>query len=72
MKPVPTAEALINSKLITTRRLSAKHVADLMIEYARLHREAILEAAAEDVYVDFEGVVDKDSIRDCYPVELIK
>jgi len=70
MKPVPTAEAfyaVVTKGWDDYRPIMAHEVQAWMIEYARLHREAILEAAADTVpaYI-------KPYVKDCYPVELIK
>lgn len=58
----------------------SQDVIDSHVEFAKLHREAILEAAAEEARTCIkywrnapdETIVDKDSILNSYPVELIK
>jgi hypothetical protein len=46
-----------------------------MIEFAKLHVEAALEAAAKDAKIEhngFDWIVDDKSIEDSYPLDNIK
>ena len=49
---------------------------DMLIEFAKLHREAILKSVIENVeletYGNFGNSINKDSILNAYPVTLIK
>jgi hypothetical protein len=53
-------------------------VINRMIEFAKLHREAILKEASENADTIYRGdsfgdyIVDKDSILNAYPLENIK
>jgi|694.fasta_scaffold06104_22 hypothetical protein len=74
MEKIPTAEEFIKeaqsnpSKGWTARKL--------MIEFAKLHVEAALKAAAENVQTNYfyteDDPIDKDSILNSYPPNLIK
>ena len=46
----------------------------VMVEFAKLHVEAALKQASEEVYVSDHThcEIDRDSIINCYPLELIK
>lgn len=80
MKPIPTAEEYISSNYPNLYiDLAATKL--LMKEYAQLHVQAALEAAAENAEVTegwntgFSGSaasVDKDSIINAYPLTNIK
>lgn len=84
MTQVPTAVEILDKyshRLSDGSKILPRQSAEkAMIEYAKLHREAILEAAAEEARTCIkywrnapdETIVDKDSILNSYPVELIK
>lgn len=83
---VPSAEEFMNNMP------SSMKPSEAMREFANLHREAILKAAASSACIDFQKrtrtygeisksfrvnggdfyKVDKESILNCYPKELIK
>lgn len=74
---VPIAEEFL---LIKTGAIS-RSITDAMIEFAKLHVKAALEAAAESAVANFicyprdvidDLEVDRDSILNAYPDELIK
>ena len=65
---IPTAKEFYKAKCNEDRFLSSMNIEDYLIEFAKLHVKAALEAAAENVW----SKVDKDSIRNAYPEELIK
>ena len=84
MKQIPTAEEILNNNVYITQdgiedvHDSLSTVADVMIEFAKLHVEAALKAASENARLKeleihlSDGSVDKDSILNSYPLENIK
>ena len=74
MEQIPTAKEFLKKKrdLLGVRHgsamLSPTEEEETMVEFAKLHVKAALEAAAENVW----SKVDKDSIRNAYPEHLIK
>lgn len=82
MKPLPTAEAFVSTRgqhyISTQTKGIYKMVGpDELIEFAQIHVQAALEAAAENVKGQefFHGrvlAVDKDSIINAYPLTNIK
>ena len=73
MKNILTAEEFI---LDTIESMDQQEVERAMIEFAKMHVEAALKAAAENAevnipdYGDYE--VDEESILNAYPLENIK
>lgn len=77
---IPTAEEFLQNKL-TENSYSWTDVPDLMIEFTKLHVEAALKSAGENVQLEtyydpveecpYESVVDS-SILNAYPEENIK
>lgn len=87
MIQVPTAEDFLRDKLVAFKMTTTNHiggrpdwetVSAWMIEFAKLHREAILETTAEKAEATYDADKDiwpkikKDSILKSYPIELIK
>ena len=82
MSKIPTAEEFIQQfakDFKTKYEGNGGTVANLMIEFAKLHVKAVLEAASEKadtcekaVSRGHETVVDKDSILNAYPLSNIK
>lgn len=91
MTQVPTAEDFLRDKLVTFKMTTTNHiggrpdwetVSAWMIEFAKLHREAILNSVVNNAFVievkanlydsKYQKKVDKDSILNSYPIELIK
>ena len=67
---IPTAEEFMNRPF--GQRLDTQ---ELMIEFAKLHVEAALEAASKNVEVNGnipQDWIDRQSILDAYPLENIK
>jgi hypothetical protein len=69
---------LLAKSLKTENRMDLSDIYQTMIEFAKLHREAILKAAGENADTIYRGdsfgdyIVDKDSILSAYPPENIK
>jgi len=83
MKDLPTAEEFIEQYLRGDRVhddinkvVDEEEAIEAMIEFAKLHVEAALKNASEDVeletYGNFGNSVNKDSILNSYPLENIK
>jgi hypothetical protein len=83
MDKIPTAEEFINSNLNPQRSgridiIEIEHSVRIMIEFAKLHVEAALKAASENVkltydhYDDMAAYVDRNSILNAYPSDNIK
>ena len=86
MKPVPTAEEFTKTLLTEVAkcrgvRVTSVVVEEKFIEFARLHCEAQLKAILENVepYIETDYIegnawaeINKDSIRNAYPLENIK
>jgi len=74
MDEIPTAEEFLFSKVETR----SKWITEMMIEFAKMHVKAALEAASksaqvgEDKFNMRSEVVDKDSILNAYPEENIR
>lgn len=73
MNKIPTAEEFL---LIKTGAIS-RSITDTMIEFAKLHVKAALEAAnesayAEEGYIGYNWSVNEESILNSYPYENIK
>jgi hypothetical protein len=68
---IPTAEKFLRGKPFSIESIHSN-----MIQFAKLHVEAALKAASEDVeletYGSFGNSVNKDSILNAYPIENIK
>ena len=70
---IPTAEEFY--KQTTGCVMNHRDVKTAMIEFAKLHVEASLKEASENVIIDghpFEYELDKNSIINAYPLENIK
>ena len=73
---------LLAKSLKTENRMDISDICQTMVEFVKLHREAVLKSVIENVdFTDYtyqsmqQGStveVDKDSILDAYPVTLIK
>ena len=77
MKKIPTAEEILSKKFSELKSsFDLNDVKDCMVEFARLHTEAALKEASEDVeletYGNFGNSVNKDSILNSYPLTNIK
>lgn len=86
MSKIPTAEEFLKFHRITANEVIYNSVdemcgtiTDFMIEFARLHVQAALEAASYNACMMTEGrgfaaleVIDKSSIQEAYPLENIK
>lgn len=82
MSKIPTAEEFFISKLNPNAtgglyKIETDYAIKLGIEFAKLHVEAALKAAAENAIAipseeDIEEYVDKNSILNAYPLENIK
>lgn len=71
MKKIPTAEEFVSSYSPDTR----DQVPEMLIEFAKLHVKAALEAAAENAETtEYYGalIIDDESILSAYPEENIK
>lgn len=72
MEKIPTAEEILQ-KHVPNRYTKENSWKNAMIEFAKLHVEAALKEASENVKItDYGYSVDKDSILNSYPVENIK
>jgi hypothetical protein len=74
---LPTAEELILKKLTVYNNLiSIENAVKLMNLYAKLHveaqKEAILENVKTIVISDWEVIIDKNSIKNAYPLNNVK
>jgi hypothetical protein len=74
---LPTAEELILKKLTVYNNLiSVENAVKLMNLYAKLHveaqKEAILENVKTIVISDWEVIIDKNSIKNAYPLNNVK
>ena len=74
MEKVPTAKEFWDSKCKTDE---LKSPGDIMIEFAKLHVEEALKAAANEAITEFipftdDEDVDRDSILNSYPLTNIK
>lgn len=82
---IPTAEEFLKSKGITGDRgeLRKDQLIWLLVEFAKLHRKAILEAVVDKTELDLNGCceeeefdcsaqIDKKSILNAYPENLIQ
>lgn len=66
-----TAEEILNRDYVSTK----ENAIQAMIEFAKIHVKAALEAAVENVECDCvqsTAVVDYDTIREAYPLTNIK
>lgn len=81
MSNIPTAEEFLEANLgeeLSMRGCSALVAKDLMIEFTKLHVEAALKEAAENIKMDSDPYhpedewVDRNSILNAYPLENIK
>jgi hypothetical protein len=79
---IPTAEEFLNLKGVPYREGIKNHLGNYispneLIEFAKLHVEQALKAASENAetkacwYTDHDEEVDKDSILNAYPLNLI-
>ena len=78
---IPSAEDYLKNSHATGMAFNRKAIQEVMIEFAKLHVKAALEAAAENAEATegwstgFSGSaasVNEDSILNAYPEELIK
>lgn len=80
---IPTAEEYMSSKGWAEPKyilVGGKDVEKVMIEFAKLHVQAALEAASKNIKLDYSHLeaisgmvlVDKTSILNAYPLENIK
>jgi hypothetical protein len=73
MEQIPTAKELFDKMLSANDEVTST---EMMIEFAKLHVEAALKAAAENVQTNYfyteDDPIDKDSILNSYPPNLIK
>lgn len=77
MEKILTAKEFIQNYIEENRDDSFIDMEELVIEFAKLHVEAALEAAAIDATTKFipftdDEEVDRDSIRNAYPLTNIK
>jgi hypothetical protein len=77
MNTIPTAKEFIQNYIKENNDDSFIDMEESMIEFAKMHVEAALEAAAIDATTKFipftdDEEVDRDSIRNAYPLENIK
>jgi hypothetical protein len=74
MEKIPTAKLFRETKLMDSSKPYTEE--EIMIEFTKLHVEAALKEASEDVeletYGNFGNSVNKDSILNAYPLENIK
>jgi hypothetical protein len=74
MEKIPTAKLFRETKLMNSSKPYTEE--EIMIEFTKLHVEAALKEASEDVeletYGNFGNSVNKDSILNAYPLENIK
>jgi hypothetical protein len=74
---LPTAEEFLIKNEDSDFRLSKSelNVSDMMIEFAKLHVEAQKEAILENITIvisNREVIIDKNSIKNAYPLNNIK
>jgi hypothetical protein len=82
MEKIPTADEFLNKEyyhIVLDSKDTWVNVGDIqraMVEFAKLHVEAALKEASEDVeletYGNFGNSVNKDSILNSYPLTNIK
>jgi hypothetical protein len=78
MGKILTAEEflIINDDKDFRLSMSGRYVSEMMIAFAKVHVEAALKEASEDVeletYGNFGNSVNKDSILNAYPLTNIK
>ncbi len=78
MEKIPTAEEFLRKNIdyVLSENDCKEDVENAMIEFAKLHVEAALKAASENVKTKITNrnasYVDKDSILNSYPLEKIK
>jgi hypothetical protein len=74
MEKIPTAKLFRETKLMDSSKPYTEE--EIMIEFTKIHVEAALKEASEDVeletYGNFGNSVNKDSILNAYPLENIK
>lgn len=80
---IPTAEeflsqtSMLNKRLFPKKTQDFEQAVDRMLEFAKMHVEAALKAAAEQAEIENDwdnqkGNISKDSILNAYPLETIK
>jgi hypothetical protein len=80
---IPTAKDFLKNSHATGMAFNREAIQEVMIEFAKLHVKAALEAAVENVLIDDiclpgtpmcsdDFVVNKDSILKAYTEDLIK
>ena len=74
---IPTAEEFLDNSDFPVDKTEVwdLDIHDIMIKFAKLHVEAALKEASENVIIDghpFEYELDKNSIINAYPLENIK
>lgn len=83
MNKIPTAEEFCRNYTRLRSAMAIQDLTECMNEYAKLHVKAALKAAAKDAEIDLNGcceeeefecsaTVDKNSILNAYPENLIQ